>query len=51
VSRLEAYLPLKESRWHIVIGKYVSETCFQKFSKTYPTIVGSAALRARVKDL
>jgi hypothetical protein len=40
VSRLKAYLPLKESWWHIVIGKYVSETCFQKFSKTYPKIVG-----------
>ena len=36
VSRLEAYLPLKESRWPILIGKYVSETHFQTFSKTYP---------------
>jgi hypothetical protein len=34
VSRLEVYLPLEESRWHLLVGKYVSETCFQKFSKT-----------------
>jgi hypothetical protein len=38
VSRLEAFLPLKESQWHILIRMYASETCFQKISKTYPMI-------------
>ena len=41
MSRLEAYLPLWESRWSIPIGKYVSETHFQRFSKTHPTIVNT----------
>lgn len=36
---LEAYLPLDESRWPVLIGNCVSETHFQNFSKTHPTIV------------
>ena len=33
VSRLGEYLPPKENQWHILIGKYVPETGFQKSTR------------------